>query len=935
MADQYERSRAEMNNPAVVIAQSMFFTGPGRAKRGPPAPEMSGLTTPLDTDETMGQQEQIPTNPQVPPTQPLVQLLILEDHTAAQATAAGLGFNINDPAQAVVRPEIFGMVVQLESAIKTVHDHTFSCQKELQFMVADNRAAQKHAAGLQLVTTGWPNGLAPQQREYMLGWMLGNTPEIVTYLQARGLLAQNYDHTALSPNGYASFWFNVLSTDPVTGKRLIILWKTLTLMMQTEERDFKPDHTAWARLFYEEKGRTFKGRLEVVQEFAAILNGPPVEKDGGEETLWAEKWNQTVATAGGTGTEFGRGRKHWSQALLHQSSFSPYPFELEFVGVDKVAFVWDELCDKCNQPNEKVGSYEVATFCQYNGQKRPQGNRSSIRKPVLALCKVTRADGAAEVTETLKAALLEAERANEPVDGGLLGMAAAQEAGRLGLKDLLATLCAYSWPRLSSCGGREVAELAAAASKCGCDDERFFYFVATYCSQNPNAFTCLRDRAGAKGQRDVALVAAALTRKLDSQVNLGAAFHGLSTVALHHLRGTLTGQPIRDIAEFFYSLMNVLGLPDNASLCAADMVSEVILAIASAIRRFLHTASGQDIAKARERSTGLCPRPWDQQQKPFLNPVKIRALLVAAPFLGGGCALLWLGGRKVDSKPGVHAMTGATPNTSFIPKLQIKQQVVSSSPTFTTSHAPSLMTSRPIIKSTPSQGIASPRNVYRTVKTSRKASGAAALVGPVSSVSKGSPSAAPATGTTPAILTFGDSLTHGWTVQGGQPKPYGVFLAQLLGVQRESVVCAGKAGQKAAEMASRLASELSRGCHFDGHAAATAASIEEKLLLQYGQDKMRRNQAMKRPFDVVVVLGGTNDVRTGASPEAVLSHLSVLHQLVRGCGAHCVAVTVPPCGQNGRTIAAVRQAVNDGLRMASRGSNLVVADFDAAACLKV
>ena len=113
-----------------------------------------------------------------------------------------------------------GMVAQLESAIKTVHDHTFSCQKELQFMVADNRAAQKHAAGLQLVTTGWPNGLTPQQREYMLGWMLGNTPEIVTYLQARGLLAQNYDHTALSPNGYASFWFNVLSTDPVTCPRV-------------------------------------------------------------------------------------------------------------------------------------------------------------------------------------------------------------------------------------------------------------------------------------------------------------------------------------------------------------------------------------------------------------------------------------------------------------------------------------------------------------------------------------------------------------------------------------------------------------------------------------------------------------------------------------------------------------------------------------------
>ena len=154
--------------------------------------------------------------------------MILEDHTAAQATAAGLGYNINDPAQVQQfspshphrrrRPQHCQVLPQGCSTpgnvrdggtvgvrIKTVHDHTFSCQKELQFMVADNRAAQKHAAGLQLVTTGWPNGLTPQQREYMLGWMLGNTPEIVTYLQARGLLAQNYDHTALSPNGYASF----------------------------------------------------------------------------------------------------------------------------------------------------------------------------------------------------------------------------------------------------------------------------------------------------------------------------------------------------------------------------------------------------------------------------------------------------------------------------------------------------------------------------------------------------------------------------------------------------------------------------------------------------------------------------------------------------------------------------------------------------------
>ncbi|CAE7436976.1 unnamed protein product [Symbiodinium sp. CCMP2456] len=249
-----------------------------------------------------------------------------------------------------------------------------------------------------------------------------------------------------------------------------------------------------------------------------------------------------------------------------------------------------------------------------------------------------------DATEALKAALLEAERGSEPVDGGLLGMAAAQ-AGRLGLKDLLASLMAYSWPRLSSCGGREVAELAAAGSKCGCDDDRFFYFVATYCSQNPSAFTCLRD---------VALVAAALTPKLDSQVNLGAAFYGLSSVALQHLQGKLTGQPIRDIAEFFYSLMNVLGMPNNANLCNEDLVKEVIVAIASAVRRFLHTASGQDIAKATGATSlgwTLLPRLQDSVLGPLLKELAQAIRFRHADFNAQDLAQLSVSFARVEGFP--------------------------------------------------------------------------------------------------------------------------------------------------------------------------------------------------------------------------------------------------------------------------------------------
>ena len=46
------------------------------------------------------------------------------------------------------------------------------------------------------------------------------------------------------------------------GQRLIILWKS---------PDFNPDHTAFARLFYEEQGGVFKGRLEVSADFARIM----------------------------------------------------------------------------------------------------------------------------------------------------------------------------------------------------------------------------------------------------------------------------------------------------------------------------------------------------------------------------------------------------------------------------------------------------------------------------------------------------------------------------------------------------------------------------------------------------------------------------------------------------------------------------------------
>ena len=60
------------------------------------------------------------------------------------------------------------MVIQLETAVKAVDDRVFKVRRELEWIFSDKRAA----CGLQVLTSGWPTGLKPESRRYMLGWML-------------------------------------------------------------------------------------------------------------------------------------------------------------------------------------------------------------------------------------------------------------------------------------------------------------------------------------------------------------------------------------------------------------------------------------------------------------------------------------------------------------------------------------------------------------------------------------------------------------------------------------------------------------------------------------------------------------------------------------------------------------------------------------------
>ena len=226
---QFENQRTHIAGAAEFLAsQRLFWEERANRKRvAPQTPMQSGSGTPA------GDHDAAPTgatgSDALGPS--LAQPVTVQDEAAFAFTAADQGVDINvaanlqnrltTPVQTnrdvlrlvrsyhkqVIRPEYYNIAIQLETALKHIDDKVFQTRRELAWMSADNRSQQKHMAGLQLITTGWPAGVRPEQRLYLIGWMLQQIPAVATFLQVRGLLQ---DHNSTTQ------YLNVLSTEPTT-----------------------------------------------------------------------------------------------------------------------------------------------------------------------------------------------------------------------------------------------------------------------------------------------------------------------------------------------------------------------------------------------------------------------------------------------------------------------------------------------------------------------------------------------------------------------------------------------------------------------------------------------------------------------------------------------------------------------------------------------
>ena len=245
-SDQLNRARVEHAGQTYQAVQELYWKRQNQ-KRSAPTPVGSGLTTPADpaSDVTMGGDDH--NAPTGSADASLIQSFSLQDDAALEVTLSALGINTQDHNavkewmnrpltsnqemfacmrayhEQVIRPELFSMVVQLETGLKTLNNSIFQVRRELSWMAADNRLSQKYACGIQLLTTGWPPALRPVDREYLIGWMLQQTPKIKTFLHERGHVT---DHNAHEVRRYLS----ALATDPVTVPASGDFWSTMSLL---------------------------------------------------------------------------------------------------------------------------------------------------------------------------------------------------------------------------------------------------------------------------------------------------------------------------------------------------------------------------------------------------------------------------------------------------------------------------------------------------------------------------------------------------------------------------------------------------------------------------------------------------------------------------------------------------------------------------------
>jgi len=153
----------------------------------------------------------------------------------------------------------------------------------------------------------------------------------------------------------------------------------------------------------------------------------------------------------------------------------------------------------------------------------------------------------------------------------------------------------------------------------------------------------------------------------------------------------------------------------------------------------------------------------------------------------------------------------------------------------------------------------------------------------------------PVTNHAPKIVyCFGDSLTAGYAPPGKDLYPYAKDLQIALGplAPTESLGASvwwnGLVAWPAIDMGTKA--------NFDRYLADQQNDRQRTIDDNNNDNGISLNEELPPPFDLVVVLAGTNDLKYTANSDAIFQSIQTLHEMIRKLGTPTIALGIPPIG---------------------------------------
>jgi lysophospholipase L1-like esterase len=175
------------------------------------------------------------------------------------------------------------------------------------------------------------------------------------------------------------------------------------------------------------------------------------------------------------------------------------------------------------------------------------------------------------------------------------------------------------------------------------------------------------------------------------------------------------------------------------------------------------------------------------------------------------------------------------------------------------------------------------------------------------------------------VFCFGDSLTAGTSPPGHEMYPYALNLETALELQD-----AGPPG----------AAIVATNVHFRGYPGWTASLLRtdaglDSILTKFEQLRTEEHvdqndpdlDHLPPPFDVVIVLAGTNDMAHESDPEIIFQSIRGIHEMALAKGCPTIALGIPPSGWQAQSEPARTLATSVNEKLASWASSTTSSIF--------